>query len=164
MQQSIFEERHEREQYFFSRETLNLLAKIIQPYKKPCLLCAPTLGVELERQRREVCTLDIDERFHFLNGFKKWNIWRPEPLDEVFGFLLVDPPFSIVSLSDLFDAVKILTKGNFKIPLMISNHRSRVHDVEATFAPFTLRLTNIRPTYMSTKSDVAMFANFPTER
>jgi len=38
------EERHQREQYFFDRETLAALSDFVSRFERPCCLCAPMVG------------------------------------------------------------------------------------------------------------------------
>jgi len=153
------EERHEREQYFFSDQTVKDFADLLENYRKPCLLCAPTLGVEMHKRRKLCKTLDIDQRFGFLPTFQYWNIWRPVPLEETFDLILVDPPFSIVSLDQLFRAIRILAKNDYSMPIVLSHHESRVLDIEGVFAPFSLIRTSYSPRYKTTGCQAALFSN-----
>lgn len=153
------DELHENEQYFFSDESLKYFGDLVDRYASPCLLCAPTLGVEMHKRKKKARVLDVDTRFSFLPGFKKWDIWRPEKLEETFDFLLVDPPFSIVTLDQLFNAIRILSKSDFSIPLVITNHQARVFDVESVFGPFGVRLTDYKPTYKTATTRCVAFSN-----
>lgn len=67
-------EKHENEQYFFNKATLLYLADYAARYEMPCCLCAPLLGRELELRGVKVRTLDIDERFSALSGFRRFDI------------------------------------------------------------------------------------------
>jgi len=88
-----------REQYFWTPETVTQLADIAARFENPACLCAPMLGVELERRGVACATLDVDERFAHLQGFKKFDVYRPTWQAERFGAIFCDPPFWIVSLS-----------------------------------------------------------------
>jgi len=65
------------EQFFFNEESLLRLAEVVSDFSQPCLLCAPTLGAELESRGRQCRILDIDMRFSGLKGFKFFDIHRP---------------------------------------------------------------------------------------
>lgn len=153
------DELHENEQYFFSDETLKFFGDLVDRYTSPCLLCAPTLGVEMHKRKKKARVLDVDTRFSFLPGFKRWDIWRPEKLEETFDFILVDPPFSIVGLDQLFKAIRILAKGDFSMPLLITNHQARVLDVESVFGPFGVMRTEYKPTYRTATTRCVAFSN-----
>ena len=77
------------------------------------------LGVELERRGVACATLDVDERFAHLQGFKKFDVYRPTWQAERFGAIFCDPPFWIVSLSQLCAAIRLLAWHDFEQPLAI---------------------------------------------
>lgn len=154
------EEFHKKEQYFFDNQTIHFLAHFLSQYERPCCLCAPSLGVELEKRGRNVTTLDIDERFSNLKGFTKYDLYRPEPLDIEFDIILCDPPFNIVSLSQLFKVLKVLSTG-YDQEMVVSHLKRRSNDVVATFAPFNLQPTNYHPQYQIPQhpTNVEFFGN-----
>ena len=159
------EEQHHREQYFFDEETLRALADVVERFERPCCLCAPMLGRELHRRGRAVRVLDVDERFADLAGFRRWNLYRPEHLGETFDLIVCDPPFFNVSLSRLFNAVRLLCHYDFETKLMISYPVRRRNAIMGTFAPFGLRSTGCRPGYLTVqkceKNDIEFYANWP---
>ena len=71
----------------------------------------------------------IDERFADLAGFRRYDVHRPEWLDAEYGVIVCDPPFFRVSLSQLFDAVRIVAGNDFTKPLLISYLRRRASAV-----------------------------------
>jgi hypothetical protein len=158
-------ELHENEQYFFDKPTLAYLADFVSQFENPCCLCAPLLGQELERRGAQVRTLDIDERFSSLRGFRKYDIYRPEWLGEEFGLILCDPPFYNVSLSQLFAAIRMLSRNDFTQPLLVSYLARRASNVIGTFARFGLQPTGYRPGYQTVRklqrNDVEFFGNVP---
>jgi len=143
------DERHENEQYFFDAATLDRLANFVSGWERPCCLCAPLLGQHLARRGVAVRILDIDERFAGTPGFRRYDVYRPQWLDETFGLILCDPPFFKVSLSQLFAAVRMLSHHALDQPLMISYLQRRAAAVMGTFAPFALRPTGFCPTYLT---------------
>ncbi len=73
-----FRERHDLEQYFFTKNMINLFIQSLtmrysdpeELVKKVCLVCAPSLSKAFYEQLGLVVTvLDIDRRFEDLPGF-----------------------------------------------------------------------------------------------
>ena len=112
------QERHESEQYFFTDETTGHLADFAARFPNPCCICAPSVGVELGRRGVRARVLDIDERFATTRGFRHYDLFRPEWLGEEFGIILCDPPFFNVSLSQLFAALRLLSRNRYEQPLL----------------------------------------------
>lgn len=158
------EERHEREQYFFDQPTLDAVADLLEPLGRVCLLCAPMVGVEMEDRGCDSIVLDLDERFSHLRGFRRWDIYRPTYLAERFDVIFADPPFFNVSLSQLFAAIRLLSHHDFSQRVMVGYLTRRANALLATFAPFGLRPTGIRPTYKTVdtaeRNKIELFANF----
>lgn len=141
----LMHENHKKEQYFFDEKTVKRLADFASNFSNPCCLCAPTLGVELEKRGIKARTLDIDERFSHLKGFKKYDLYRPQALNEEFGIIICDPPFNIVKLSQLFDAIYMLSKPVQK--MWISHLTERKFDVMGTFSIYGLYEVGFFPQY-----------------
>jgi 16S rRNA G966 N2-methylase RsmD len=118
----------------------------------------------LHSQRRDVVTLDIDERFSNLPGFRHWSIWRPTPLDESFDLILVDPPFFSVSLSQLFSSVRMLAKFDLTTKIAISYLKRREAAIMGTFTPFGLRPSGYQPGYKTVqnceRNTIEFYTNF----
>jgi hypothetical protein len=159
-------ELHENEQYFFAPETLARLTDFLTRFDRVCLLCAPLLGQTLAAQRRKVRILDIDDRFAAVPGFRRWDIHRPQPLDEAFDVILCDPPFFDVSLSRLFRAIRVLAQYRLDQPLLVSYLRRRRSAILGTFHPFGLEPTGFCPTYVTVqrneRNDIELFGNLGT--
>jgi hypothetical protein len=157
------QEHHQREQYFFDRPTLDYLAGVVSRYSFPCCLCAPTLGAELEKMGISVRTLDIDERFASLSGFRRYDITRPEWLGEEYGLIICDPPFFNVSLSQLYSAIRLLSRHDYSQPLAISYLTRRSTSLLKTFARFDLQPTGYFPLYSTVekveRNKIEFFAN-----
>jgi hypothetical protein len=164
---SLMDEHREREQYFFDQATLDYLAGIVSRYSNPCCLCAPTLGAELEKRGVPARTLDIDDRFSGLTGFRRYDIAHPGWLGEEFGLIVCDPPFFNVSLSQLFRAVRLLSRHDYSQPLMVSYLARRSGSLLRTFAPFNLRPTGYFPSYTTVekveRNRIEFFANVAME-
>ena len=161
------QERHNQEQYFFDQRTVDAVADLLEPFERPCVLCAPMVGMELESRSTNVVTLDIDERFSTLRSFRKWDIYRPERIDLRFGVVFCDPPFFRVSLSQLFEAVRILAHFDLGQAVAVSYLKRRRHALLSTFAPFGIQPVRFPLGYRTIKecdrNEVELFANFPLE-
>ena len=161
------QEKHEHEQYFFDKPTLDHLADFVVGYENPCCICAPLLGQELERRGVVVRTLDIDERFAHLRGFRRYDIFRPEWSGEEFGLIVCDPPFYRVSLSQLFHAMRLLSRNLYTQPLLVSYLVRRSANVNGTFARFNLQPTSYHPGYLTVqrtaRNDIEFFGNLGLE-
>lgn len=146
------EERHDREQYFFTPATTAHLAGFVSRFHNPCCLCAPSVGVELARRGVRVRILDIDERFAAAPGFRRYDLYRPEWLGEEFGIIVCDPPFFNVSLAQLFAALRLLGRNRYEQPLLVSYLRRRGTNLEGTFTRFGLRATGYCPSYQTVQA------------
>jgi hypothetical protein len=161
------DERHENEQYFFDAPTLTRLSDFLSGQEHVCCLCAPLLGQHLSRRGAAVTILDIDERFADTPGFHRFDIYRPERLAARFSLIVCDPPFHKVSLSQLFRAVRVLSHFDLQQPLLISFLERRSAALLGTFAPFGLRPTGYRPSYLTVqpveRTTVQFFSNLAEE-
>lgn len=161
------QERHENEQYFFTPKTTERLADFAARFANPCCICAPSVGAELGRRGVPVRVLDIDERFARTPGFRRYDLFRPEWLGEEFGIILCDPPFFNVSLSQLFAALRLLSRGNYEQPLLISYLSRRAVSLRGTFARYNLAPTGYCPRYQTvqalSRNDVEFFGNLSPE-
>jgi hypothetical protein len=144
-------EDHASEQYFFDPPTVAQLAVLLERYPRPCCLCAPKVAAELEHRGRDVLLLERDARFAWLRGFRTWDLYRPAPLRERPDVFLVDPPFTKVSLSQLFTALRVATGGDFARPLFVCHLADRADDVVGALAPFGLRATSFECGYVSVR-------------
>lgn len=148
------DERHENEQYFFTPATLGGFADFLARYSSICVICAPMLGKTLAERGAKVTILDIDDRFAHLPGFRHYDLTRPEWLGNEFEIIVCDPPFFNVSLSQLFQALRLLARHSFEQKLLVSYLQRRERAVLSTFAPFQLEPTGFEPRYRSV-SDIA---------
>jgi len=161
------QELHENEQYFFSEETLQHFAGLLQPFLNPCILCAPTLAETLQRRaaaQQKICALDIDSRFEkSLPGFRLWNLYKPTRIEEEFDVIFCDPPFFNCSLSQLFSAIRLLAKFDYSQPIMICYLRRREQALLGTFAKFLIEPTGIYASYKTVqnceKNQIQLYSN-----
>jgi hypothetical protein len=142
-------EREEIEQYFFDEPTLDHLARLAAQFEFPCCLCTPSLGVALYERGISARTLDVDDRFSWLPGFRLYDISSPFPLGETYGLIICDPPFLNVPLSAVFNTLTVLSRGDFSQPLLVNYLTSRSPMLLRTLEAFGLGPTGYRPGYRS---------------
>ena len=156
-------ERHEHEQYFFDTATLEHLADFVRDSSNLCCLCAPLLGKALVERGVPTTILDTDERFSSVAGFQHYDLYRPVPLHQKFGLIVCDPPFFKVSLSQLFQSVRLLSQFDYAQPLLICYLRRRAANISGTFSRFNLRPTGYFPQYQtvqrSERNEIEFFGN-----
>ncbi len=160
-------ELHENEQYFFAPPTIARLADFAAQFPRPCCLCAPLIGAELEKRGVDCLTLDCDERFAHLKSFRRYDLFRPQWLGEELGLILCDPPFFKASLSQLFQAIRVLSRYDFKQPLLLCYLTRRAENLRGAFAPFGLEATGYYPTYQTVRNlernEIEFFGNLGKE-
>ncbi|MEM6507562.1 MAG: hypothetical protein AAF711_19150 [Planctomycetota bacterium] len=159
------QENHANEQYFFDTPTLGRLRVVLARFEDPCVLCAPLLGRSLHKHGQAAAVLDIDERFADLPGYRRWDVSRPEPIDQAFGLILCDPPFFNVSLSQLFRAIRLLAKFDMSTPIAVGYPARRERALLGTFAPFNLQPSTFRLGYQTVqdqagRNDIRLYTNF----
>ena len=111
------------------------------------------LGRALAEQNHHVHILDIDQRFADLPGFLYYDIYNPTWLNEQFDIIICDPPFFNVSLSQLFSALRLLSRHNLKQELAIAYLKRRESAILGTFAKFNLAATDYRPGYVTVQKN-----------
>lgn len=160
-------ELHKNEQYFFDSKTISHLVSFLSRYDSIGLLCAPMLGKAFAGMSKQITVLDIDERFSNVPGFLQWDIYRPQQLPQTFQIIVCDPPFFNVSLSQLFNAVRILSHYDPGQKLLISYLHRRQHAIINTFSPFGLGSTGFYPSYVTVqkneKNKIEFFGNLSSE-
>ena len=162
-------ELHEHEQYFFDLPTLSGLAEFVRRagFSSPCCLCCPLVGQTFAAQKLPVHILDIDERFAATPGFARYDIYRPAWTGVSYDLIICDPPFFKVSLSQLFNAVRLLSRNDYNQPLLLCYLARRGANVMGTFSRFGLRATGLRSGYrtvqQSARNDIEFFSNLPDE-
>lgn len=158
-------ERHEHEQYFFDEATLEDLTDFVTRWQNPCCLCTPLLGQRIAKRGETVTILDNDARFASVDGFRAYDLYRPDWLGDDFDLIVVDPPFFRVSLSQLFHAVRLLARHDLRQPLLIAYLKRRESALLGTFARFELRATGYRPGYQTVRdtkeNEIELFSNLP---
>lgn len=161
-------ELHENEQYFFAPPTVEHLADFAAQFARPCCLCTPLIGAALEKRGIECVTLDCDERFSHLKGFQLYDLFRPQWLGEEFGLIVCDPPFFKASLSQLFTAIRVLSRYDFSQPILLCYLSRRATNVTGAFTPFKLEATGYHPAYQTVRNlarnEIEIFGNLGEEK
>lgn len=160
-------ENHQLRQFFFAEDTIRQLAELLEQFENPCCLCAPMVAWKLAEQGRWVRALDLDTRFRFLPGFREYNLYRPDYLQEEFDLILCDPPFHAVGLGQLFKAINTVSHFNPNQKILMSHLVRRQWGVVGVFSKFGLQPTSFHPRYLTAKkcntdgkSRVVFYANF----
>ncbi len=160
-------EQHKLEQYFFDAPTIQHLADFVAQYKTPRCLCPPMLSTELEKRDIAVRTLEIDERFTTLNGYRQYNMYRPEWIGAAFDLIVCDPPFINISLSQLFTALRILSHYDYSHPLLVAYLARRGANLMHSFHRFNLQPIGYKPGYLTVqkteRSEIEFFGNLDAE-
>ncbi|MEM6782420.1 MAG: RNA 2'-phosphotransferase [Bacteroidota bacterium] len=156
-------ERHDREQYFFDAATREALADALGRYEHVCCLCAPTLAETLVKRGYQVTLLDLDERFDYVPGFRRYDLTRPDWLEAEFDVIVCDPPFFTVSLTQLRRALATLTHHRSDVPVLVAYLTRRDRKLLTTFADLACRPTGFFPSYEtvtdSEKSEIQLYGN-----
>ncbi|MBD3254932.1 MAG: hypothetical protein GF383_07550 [Candidatus Lokiarchaeota archaeon] len=156
-------ENYSKEQYFFDELTISKLSKFLNNFENPCLLCAPMLGREVNKNHQKCIILDIDARFSDVIGFRYYDINNPHWIARNFDIILCDPPFFQFRFSSLFKAIAMLSNYDFDQKLMISYLTRRKDRFLRIFDSFRLVSTGYYPTYVSVvnrgKNQIEFFAN-----
>lgn len=112
---------------------------------------------------RVVRILDIDERLNFLTGFRKYDISRPEPLNEIFDVIVVDPPLDL-ELKVVLDAVNMIARKRYDTNLAILHEANTANSLLNHFEPYRLSPTSYNPVYChvrkSARHEFMFYANF----
>lgn len=157
-------ENREAEQFFWDDETVRVLADIGARFEFPCALCAPFLGIELEKRAVKTRVLDSDERFSHLAGFEPFDLRRPRYLNENFGVIFCDPPFWNVSLREILAAIRVLSRYDSGQKLAICFPTRRAAALLRVFAEFELQPSGFFPKYRTVqdveRNQIEFFANF----
>jgi hypothetical protein len=161
-------ELHKNEQYFFDDETIHHLTAFLNQFESICTLCAPTIGIALNKLKKDVTILDIDDRFSNAKGYLNWNIYKPQWINKTYDIIFCDPPFFNVSLSQLFKAIRMLSQNNFEQKLMLSYLSRRTGAITGSFHLFNLQPIGYFPTYVTVKKTeknlIEFFSNIDEEQ
>jgi hypothetical protein len=138
-------------QFFYTAETARRLVASLDHFSKPCCLCTPRLAWEWHERGRTVRLLDYDVRFSSLPGFRRFDLLRPEPLDEDFDVIVVDPVY--YPAATLARAVRALVRPTSTTALYISFPVQRESELLSAFGGFGLRALRTRLAWCNLKAE-----------
>ena len=115
-------ENRDNEQFFWTSDTVKRIMKATEYMYECCCFTTPSLAHAYHEQGREEKLLDIDERFAYLPRFEKFDIKDPHEPEEgagAFSVIVIDPPFFVTSLQELFDATNVITGHDYSTKIII---------------------------------------------
>ena len=145
-------EDHAYEQFFFDESTRDSLLSLLGRFERPLLLCVPSLAVNAEARNMSYLLLDRDERFSFLQGFRRFDIENAESQcdcvnDYDYDAIIVDPPFANIDLQRLRQVLELLESSSAdacdrqrrsRAPVYFAFNSKREEELLETFADFHL--------------------------
>ena len=159
-------ERHEYEQFFWNRDTVERLIKACeyQFTEETCCLTTPSLAHEWHARGRDEVLLDIDTRFDYLPKFRYYDVRDPHALpDSKFRLLIIDPPFFAVPIEQFRVAVDVLTNKDYDTRILLAFLRREEGRLLSAFKDYDLRVTNCALEYASIKpnkwKNFALYSN-----
>ena len=146
-------ERHDNEQFFWNRETIDKLMNAckFQYEEQVCCLTTPSLADAFHEDGRDEVLLDIDNRFSYLPKFKYYDVRQPYEMDNDFRLIILDPPFFIVPIVKFREAVDILTGNNYNTKILIGFIKRYERELLAAFSDYNLSITSCELQYASIK-------------
>jgi len=156
-------EKHEYEQFFWTKETVQQLMNSCLIFDDCCCLTTPSLAHEFHVNNNDQTLLDIDERFNYLPKFKYYDVREPYELDETFQLLILDPPFFYVPIDEFRKAVDIITDKNYNTKILLGFIKRKEKQLMQAFKPYNLKMTNFQLKYASIKpnkwNNFALYSN-----
>ena len=143
-------ELREIEQYFF---TENVISNIVEALDyEDNIICLGTPAVAngfYQLKNKNVLCLDIDDRFSYLPGYRKFDILNPDVslIDYPPNVLIIDPPFFKLNLVDLYNCVEVITKGNKKTKILFAFVQREERALLSIFKAYNLQLTKFKLEY-----------------
>ncbi|TWB12403.1 putative N6-adenine methyltransferase [Nitrospirillum amazonense] len=145
-------------QFFYSAETVRLLADCLDHFTNPCCLCTPRLAYEWHQRGREVRLLDYDRRFSSMPGYRPFDLLRPQPTTERFDAVIFDPIFSDATrLRRALEMVAGQPDADTPTALYMTFPKEREAELLSAFGawrlaplPFRLGYNNVRPGHADT--------------
>lgn len=181
-----FQENHKAEQYFFTDNFIKTILNAFEYIDKSRILCLCTPSIANEyfevvnneeldedegKERKFPFLLDFDTRFSYLPNYFYYNLLEKEEvsneLKEILmkiEYIIFDPPFFGIKMSDLRYAVDSITRKDYskKILFFFSNRDEK--NLLLSFQDYKLRLTKVRVEYENvcpTKwENVSLYSNF----
>ena len=119
-------EDHRYEQFFYDEVTAKQLYQLVRQYKRPLLLCNPTLAVLAERDDQEYRLLDRDTRFNFLRGYEEFSLTEPHLIkDYEFDAVFIDPPFANVTPEQVARCLRLISAHECHLWIAYNSRREK---------------------------------------
>lgn len=152
-------EDHRNQQYFYDVATSAKMVRLVRRFKKPLLVCVPSIAAKLDAAGEDYLLLDRDERFATLKSFEPFDLRQPKPVTYAFDALFLDPPFANVTPQELAAAVAALC-GDRRVPLFVGLQRTA--ELVEAFGAYDLRDTGDVLGYATgvMEGKVALFTNW----
>ncbi len=146
-----FTERHDLDQYVWTRRTVSRHLHALQFTHDCCCLVTPSLAQAMPEVDRDEILLDVDTRFNYLPKSRYWDLWHPKLVDagdgRPFQVVFFDPPFFYIRMSQLYDAVLEVRNGGTMAKIMVGFLRREELLLLSGFADFGLRRTGFQLEY-----------------
>jgi len=158
-------ENHDYEQYFWTKETVDNFLQSIQYMciEETCCFTTPSIAHALHENGRDEILLDIDKRFNYLPKFKYYNAYHPEQLEDTYKLLIIDPPFFIVPIEIIRDAVDVITNKDYSTCIIIAFLKRAEKRLRDAFKEYKLFPTTFALQYASIKpnkwSNFVLYSN-----
>lgn len=167
-----FEERHDLEQYFWTKDTVARLQKALEFSHDCCCLTSPSLAQAWHDEGRDEVLLDIDRRFAYLPKYVFWDLQKPEAVDagggRPFRLIVFDPPFFYIPMEQLYKAVLTVCAMDTSTKIMIGFLKREEPLLLSTFRGFQLRRTSFKLEYATVKpnkwANYALYTNVDLPR
>lgn len=159
------EENHQWEQFFWTKQVVDNLAKSLkyQFVEKTCCLTTPSLAHKFYEEGREEVLLDIDKRFDYLPKFRYYDLTDPDDINGDFRLLVMDPPFFLIPVEQIRVAVDQITNNNYDTKIIIAFLKRSEQRLRIAFKPYKLVPTKFQLEYVSIKpnkwSNFVLYSN-----
>ena len=152
---SKIEENHAYEQFFWTSNMVDNLKKSLDMVyvSETCGLMTPSLIHSMEEDDRHETLLDIDKRFNYLPKFTFYDVTNPHTLDEKFKLLVIDPPFFIIPIEKIANAVDVLTNKCYETKILIAFLKRAEQRLRKAFINYKLYPTTFKLEYASIKEN-----------
>lgn len=146
-----FVERHDLEQYFWTKNTVERLMKALNDFGDCCCLTTPSLAHGWHVQGKEEALYDIDRRFEYLPKFRYYDITTPDDVEDSYRIVVFDPPFFYIPMEVMFKAVCKIVHDNFKTKILIGFLKREEKELMKYFGVFGIKPTNFLLEYATVK-------------
>lgn len=153
---NAIEENHSLEQFFWTTETVEKLAKACNYVytEETCCLTTPSLAQYWHEQGRDETLLDIDQRFSYLPSFKYFDLRQPDLdglEDKTFRLLIIDPPFFLIPIETVAACVDEITGRDYTTKILIAFILRGEQRLRKAFEKYDLKPTKFPLQYSSIK-------------